>query len=174
MKSIIDASKEFTFPASIDLVISNFEKAEGLIFAKSNNIKTHFIRKIEFEKKIIRLLKEENIEIICLAGFLQIISKNFVNKWKNRILNIHPSYLPHFKGLNPQKQAINAGASFSGCSVHFINEHIDDGKIILQKKVFLNDDEDIESLTKKILKEEHIIYPKALKIVANKILKRKN
>jgi phosphoribosylglycinamide formyltransferase-1 len=105
---------------------------------------------------------------------MQIISKEFLQRWKDRIINIHPSYLPYFKGLNAQEQAIKAGASYSGCTVHFVNEKIDDGEIILQKKTLINANDDTESLSKKILREEHIIYPKALEIVADKILKTRN
>ena len=171
MNSLIKASKIDTFPTSINLVISNNEHAEGLNISNSLNIKTYFANKKEFEKLAQFFLEEENVELICLAGFMQILSRNFVKKWRNRILNIHPSYLPNFKGLNAQKRVIKARASFSGCTVHYVNEKMDSGEIILQKKVILEANENTESLSKKILIEEHIIYPKALKIVANNILK---
>jgi formyltetrahydrofolate-dependent phosphoribosylglycinamide formyltransferase len=117
---------------------------------------------------------DEKIELICLAGFMQIISKDFLQKWKGRIINIHPSYLPTFKGLNAQEQAIKARVSFSGCTVHFVNEKMYCGEIILQKKVIIKAKDNTESLSKKILREEHIVYPKALEIVASKILKIKH
>lgn len=171
MNALIEASKIDTFPASVNLVISNNKHAEGLNISNSLKIKTYFVNKKEFEKLAQIFLEEENVELICLAGFMQILSKDFVKKWKKRILNIHPSYLPNFKGLNAQERVIKARASFSGCTVHYVNEKMDDGEIILQKKVILEANENTESLSKKIIIEEHIIYPKALKIVANNILK---
>ena len=171
MNALIEASKIDTFPASVDLVISNNEHAAGINISNSLKIKTYFANKTEFEKLAQIFLEKENIELICLAGFMRILSKDFIKKWKKRILNIHPSYLPNFKGLNVQERVIKARASFSGCTVHYVNEKIDDGEIILQKKVILEANENTESLSKKILIEEHIIYPKALKMVANNILK---
>lgn len=171
MNSLIEASNNINFPASIDLVLSNNQKAYGLTIANSKNIKSYFFMKKEFEVNAQQILRKEKIEFICLAGFMQVLSKNFIKNWTNRIINIHPSYLPNFKGLNALKQAIRAKATFSGCTVHYVDNEIDGGKIILQKKVVMSAKEDIESLSKKILIEEHKIYPKALEITVNKILK---
>ena len=171
MKALIKANKKNIYPASIKLILTNNNTASGIKIADTNNIKSYFFNKKEFEVLAQDILIKENIEFICLAGFMQILSKKFIQNWKNRIINIHPSYLPQFKGLNAQKQAINAKAGYSGCTVHYVTNEIDDGEIILQKKVDINENEDIESLSKKILKEEHNIYPKALKIAVNKILK---
>ena len=171
MNSLIEASNNIKFPASIDIVLSNNQKAYGLIIANSKNIKSYFFMKKEFEVNAQQILRKEKIEFICLAGFMQILSKNFIKSWTNRIINIHPSYLPNFKGLNAQDQVIRAKATFSGCTVHYVNDEMDGGEIILQKKVEVNANEDIESLSKKILIEEHKIYPKALEITINKILK---
>jgi len=170
MNSLIETCKNKMFPASIDLILTNNDKADGLLLAKNNSIKSYFFDKNKFEILAEKILLEENIELICLAGFMQILSKNFIQNWENRIINIHPSYLPHFKGLNAQEQAIRARAGYSGCTVHHVNAEIDGGEIILQKKIHLNENEDIESLSKKILKEEHILYPKALEITVSKIL----
>jgi len=171
MNALIEASKKRKFPASIELVLSNNPTAYGLVIANSNNVKSYFFMKRKFELSAQKILKKQKIELICLAGFMQILSKNFIKNWTNRIINIHPSYLPNFKGLNAQKQVIRAKATFSGCTVHYVNDEIDGGEIILQKKIALNTKEDIESLSKKILIEEHKIYPKALEITVNKILK---
>ena len=170
MNTLIKKCKNKMFPASIDLILTNNNKAGGLLLANTNNIKSYFFNKSEFEILAQKILLEENIELICLAGFMQILSNNFVKNWKNRIINIHPSYLPYFKGLSAQNQAIKAKVGYSGCTVHYVNSEIDDGEIILQKKVLINENENTESLSKKILKEEHILYPKALEIIVNKIL----
>ena len=114
----------------------------------------------------------KNIDIICLAGFMQVLDLKFVRQWRSRLINIHPSYLPAFKGLNAQDQAIKAEASYSGCSVHYVSSKIDSGKIILQKKVKILKKDNTESLSKKILIEEHKVYPKALQMVAKTLLTR--
>ena len=171
MNALVEASIKNNYPASINLILTNNKKAHDLTIVNAKNIKSFFFNKKKFEILAQQTLLKENIELICLAGFMQILSKKFIQDWKNLIINIHPSYLPHFKGLNAQEQAIKAKATYSGCTVHYVNHEIDGGEIILQKKVNLSENEDIESLSKKILKEEHIIYPKALKIVVNKILK---
>ena len=133
--------------------------------------KIFYYSKKSFEEKIKKNLYD--IELICLAGFMQILSPSFVNKWKGRLINIHPSYLPHFKGLKAQQKAIVAKASFSGCTVHYVNKKIDSGNIIKQKKIKILKKDDTESLTKKILIEEHKLYPKALNVVVKKLLLNK-
>lgn len=135
MESLIKATKSQDFPASILVVLTDNESAPGIQLAKNHYVpvkifdKKKFSRS-EFETNSQKILLNYKIELICLAGFMQILSKKFVYSWQNRIINIHPSYLPKNKGLNPQKQVINEKASYAGCTVHFVNEKIDDGEIL--------------------------------------------
>tara|TARA_B100000965_G_scaffold374747_1_gene366288 strand:+ start:402 stop:986 length:585 start_codon:yes stop_codon:yes gene_type:complete len=150
----------------IVFVVSNNSKAKGLIFAKKKKIKNkvfNFINKKDTENKILKELKKEKIELICLAGFMKILSKNFIQKFKGNILNIHPSLLPKYKGLNTHLRAIKNKDKYSGCTVHLVNSRLDSGKIILQKKIKIKKKDTPKSLKKRILKEEHILYPKAIK-----------
>ncbi len=150
----------------IVLVVSNNSKAKGLIFAKKKNIKNKvfsFIEKKKAENKVLKELKKEKVELICLAGFMKILSKNFIQKFKGKILNIHPSLLPKYKGLNTHLRAIKNKDEYSGCTVHLVNSRLDSGKIILQKKIKIKKKDTPKSLNKRILKEEHILYPKAIK-----------
>ena len=152
------------------LVVSNKKNAKGLIFADQNNINTKFYsfkKKSRDEKKILNILLKEKIQIICLAGFMKILSKNFIKKFKGKILNIHPSLLPKYKGLNTHEKVLNNKDKYSGCTVHFVNSKLDSGKIILQKKVKISKNETEASLAKKILAQEHKIYPKAILKVFN-------
>ena len=179
MESLIKATKNYEFPALISLIITNNNLAPGIQLAKNYNIPVEILDKKEFnesqfESNAQKILLNFKIKMICLAGFMQILSKNFLSDWKNKIINIHPSYLPRNKGLNAQKQVINEKASFTGCSVHFVNEEIDDGKIILQEKVKVMHNDSVQTLSDRILEKEHIIYPKALKKIALEILKIKN
>ena len=170
LESLIQSSFKKQSLVKVQLVISNNPKAKGLIIAKKNKIPS--VRSIpnkNFENKVMKYLK--NIDIICLAGFMKVLDSKFVTKWKSRLINIHPSYLPAFKGLKAQDQAIKAKASYSGCSVHYVNSKIDSGEIILQKKVKILKKDNTESLSKKILIEEHKVYPRALQMVAKKLLK---
>ena len=165
LKSLIKFSNLKKSPISIDLIISNNYKAKGLIFGKIFNIKKKIInfKNISYaEKKILLELKKNKINLICLAGFMKILSKNFIKNFNGKILNIHPSLLPKFKGLNTHYRAIKNKEKFSGCTVHFVNSKLDSGKIILQKKVRLNKNETPKKLAKKILVEEHKLYPKAI------------
>jgi formyltetrahydrofolate-dependent phosphoribosylglycinamide formyltransferase len=165
LKSLIKFSKTRTSPISIDFIISNNSKAKGLNYAKRYKIKKkvlNFKNKNLSEKKLLSALKLNNIEMICLAGFMKILSKNFIKKFKGKILNIHPSLLPKYKGLNTHKRAINNKEKYSGCTVHFVNDRLDSGKIILQKKVKISKNETEASLAKKILIQEHKLYPKAI------------
>ncbi len=171
LESLIKSSFKIRSLVEVQLVISNNSKAKGLVIAKKNKIPSiHFISKKNFESRVIKYLK--NIDIICLAGFMQVLDSKFVRNWRWRLINIHPSYLPDFKGLNAQDQAIRAKAIYSGCSAHYVTSKIDSGKIILQKKVKILKKDNTESLSKKILIEEHKIYPRALQMVAKKILNR--
>ena len=165
LKSLIKFSNLKKSPISIDLIISNNYKAKGLVFGKIFNIKKKIInfKNISLaEKKILLELKKNKINFICLAGFMKILSKNFIKNFNGKILNIHPSLLPKFKGLNTHYRAIKNKEKFSGCTVHFVNSKLDSGKIILQKKVRLNKNETPKKLAKKILVEEHKLYPKAI------------
>ena len=165
LKSLIKFSKTNKSPISIEFVISNNPKAKGLNYAKIFKIKKkilNFKNKNLSEKKLLFALKVNNIQMICLAGFMKILSKNFIKKFKGKILNIHPSLLPKYKGLNTHKRVLNNKEKYSGCTVHFVNARLDSGKIILQKKVKISKNETEASLDKKILAQEHKLYPKAI------------
>ena len=165
LKSLVKFSKTKISPISINFIVSNNSKAKGLNYAKKFKIKKkvlNFKNKKLSENKLLSILKKNNIEIICLAGFMKILSKNFIKKFKGRILNIHPSLLPKYKGLNTHKKALKNKEKYSGCTVHFVNSRLDSGKIILQKKVKITKNETENSLSKKILAQEHKLYPKAI------------
>tara|TARA_B100000242_G_scaffold204521_1_gene148326 strand:- start:29 stop:610 length:582 start_codon:yes stop_codon:yes gene_type:complete len=170
LKSLIKFSKTIKSPISIDFVISNNSKARGLNYAKKFKIKKkvlNFKNKNLSEKRLLSILKINNIELICLAGFMKILSLNFIKKFKGKILNIHPSLLPKYKGLNTHKRVLNNKEKYSGCTVHFVNSRLDSGKIILQKKVKISKKETEASLAKKILVQEHKLYPKAILKIFN-------
>jgi len=166
LKHLVEFSVLKKSPIIINIVISNNSKAKGLLIAKKYRIKTKiysFKNKFKDENKIIKILKEKNINLICLAGFMKILSSNFIKKFNGKILNIHPSLLPKYKGLNTHQRVIDNNEKFSGCTVHIVNSKLDSGKIILQKKVKINKNETPKTLAKKILKNEHVLYPKAIK-----------
>ena len=170
LKSLIQFSRTTKSPISINFVISNNSKAKGLNYAKKFKIKKkvlNFKNKKLSEKKLLSILNINNIDLICLAGFMRILSGNFIKKFKGKILNIHPSLLPKYKGLNSHKRALNDKEKYSGCTVHFVNSRLDSGKIILQKKVKISKKETEISLAKKILVQEHKLYPKAILKVFN-------
>jgi len=170
LKSLIKFSKLKKSPISIDLIISNNPKSRGLVFGKIFKIKKKIFdskRKTLSEKKILFELKKNKINLICLAGFMKILSKTFIKNFKGKILNIHPSLLPKFKGLNTHERAIKNKEKFSGCTVHFVNFKLDSGKIILQNKVKIDKNETPKTLSKKILAQEHKLYPKAILKVFN-------
>ena len=165
LKNLIKFSLLKKSPIKIVHVISSTTRAKGLKFAKKNYIPSKvykFYHKIKDENKILNHLKKEKIKLICLAGFMRILSKNFIEKFNGKILNIHPSLLPKYKGLNTHKRVINNNEKYSGCTVHFVNSKLDSGKIILQKKVKIDKKDTPKTLAKKVLKQEHIAYPKAL------------
>ena len=170
LKSLIQFAKKKNSPISIELIISDNPKAKGLKFGKifkiSKKIFNYKNKKIA-EKKIISEMNNEKIKLICLAGFMRILSKNFIKRFKGKILNIHPSLLPKYKGLNTHKRVLSNNEKYSGCTVHFVNSRLDSGKIILQKKVKINKGETAVSLAKKILIQEHKLYPKAISKVFN-------
>tara|TARA_Y100000591_G_C21686964_1_gene621038 strand:- start:15 stop:596 length:582 start_codon:yes stop_codon:yes gene_type:complete len=170
LKSLIKFSRSNKSPISIKLIFSNNPKAKGLNYAKIFKIKKKvlsFKNKNLTENRLINILKINNIELICLAGFMKILSKNFIKKFKGKILNIHPSLLPKYKGLNTHKKVLINKDKYSGCTVHFVNSRLDSGKIILQKKVKISKNETEISLTKKILTQEHKLYPKAILKIFN-------
>ena len=170
LKSLIKFSKLKKSPISINLIVSNDSKSKGLQYGKIFKIKKKifaFKKKHIDEKKILFELKKNRIDLICLAGFMKILSKAFINNFNGKILNIHPSLLPKFKGLNTYERALKNKEKYSGCTVHFVNSKLDSGKIILQDKVRINKNETPESLAKKILAKEHKLYPKAILRVFN-------
>ena len=166
LKSLIKFSKTNKSPISIKLLVSDNSKAKGLGYAKIYKIKKkvlNFKNKNLNENDLLNILKINNIQMICLAGFMKILSKNFIKKFKGKILNIHPSLLPKYKGLNTHQRALNNKEKYSGCTVHFVNSKLDSGKIILQKKVKIFKNDNTVSLSQRILKQEHKLYPKAIK-----------
>ena len=165
LKSLIGYYKKKSSPILINLIISSNSNAKGLIYAKKSKIKryvTNFKNKKMSEKKLLQKLFTNKIDLICLAGFMKILSSDFIKKFKKPILNIHPSLLPKYKGLNTHKKAIENKDKYSGCTVHFVNSKLDSGKIINQKKVKINKFDTPKTLAKKILTQEHKLYPAAI------------
>jgi len=170
LKSLINFSKNKNSRIKINLIISDNKYAKGLYFAKKNKINFLIVnyKSIKVaEQKILICLKRNNIDLICLAGFMKILSKQVVNKYKGKILNIHPSLLPKYKGLNTHKRVIKNKEKFTGCSVHLVNSKLDSGKIILQKKIRILKKDNEKTLAKRLLKTENLLYPKALKKFIN-------
>ena len=170
LENLIKFSKKKNSPISVNLIISNTSYAKGLKYSRKYNIQKkiiNFKNKKLAEKKVFKFLLKKNIKLICLAGFMKILSKNFIKKFKGKIINIHPSLLPKYKGLNTHKKAIENNDIFTGCSVHFVTAKIDSGKIIMQKKVRIKKNDTIYSLSKKVLKKEHLLYPAAIKKIYN-------
>ena len=170
LKSLIQFSNKKSSPISIELIISDNSKAKGLKFGKIFKISSKvfdFNNKSFSEKKIIYEIKHKDIKLICLAGFMRILSKDFIKNFKGKILNIHPSLLPQYKGLNTHQRAISNREKYSGCTVHFVNSKLDSGKIILQKKVRIVKSDTAKSLARKILTQEHKLYPKAISKIFN-------
>ena len=172
LKELIKYSKKNNTSWKIKLVISNKKEAKGLAYAKKNRIINYGIenKKPQFEKKALRYLKKNKINLLCLAGFMKILSKEFIKKSKFKIINIHPSLLPKYKGLNTHERAIKAGDKYAGSTVHYVTAKLDSGKKILQTKVKILKKDKPNSLANRVLKAEHIIYPKAVDIVCNEII----
>lgn len=168
---------EGAIKGEIVAVISNKADSKGLEFAREQGLEAIFVNPKEFDgreaydRELVRILKEKGVELVCLAGFMRIISPYFVSEFRNRILNIHPSLLPSFKGLDAQKQAFEYGVRFAGCTVHFVDEEMDHGNIILQAVVPVLQDDDDHTLAERILKEEHRIYPEAVALFCEDRLK---
>ena len=184
MESILKAIKKKKIPIKPTVVISNKPDAKGLKIAKKMGIQTEVIdssnykgKRQQFDKDVIAILKKYKVTptngLVCLAGFMRIISPYFIKKYKNRILNIHPALLPSFPGLDAQKQAIDFGAKYSGCTVHFVDEGVDTGPIILQEIVEVSSKDTEKTLSKKILVREHKAYPKAVELFARNKIKIK-
>ena len=179
MEAILKTIKNKKMPIVPAVVISNTSNARGLKIAKKLGVQTEVITskgfngsRWDYDKKIITSLQKYGVTpkngIICLAGFMRIISPQFIRKYRNRILNMHPALLPAFPGLNAQKQAIDYGAKYSGCTVHFLDDGVDTGPIIIQSIVKIHNDDTEETLARKILKQEHKIYPEAVRLLAEK------
>ena len=165
LKNLIKFAKIKNSPISINLIISNTSKAKGLNFADQFKIKKKIFnfKNIKIvEKEMLKILKQEKIKFICLAGFMKILSKNFIEKFYGKIVNIHPSLLPKYKGLNTHFRAINNKDKFAGCTVHYVTKKLDSGKIILQKKIKIVAKDNPKSLAKKVLKQEYKLYPAAI------------
>ena len=174
LQAIIDSIDREELDAHLSIVISNTKDAMALKRAEKHGIKTIFIdpstylNSKEYDKALVLKLKEFSIDLICLAGYMRILGEEVIQTFEKKIINIHPSLLPAFPGLNAQKQAINHGVKFSGCTVHFVDSGIDSGPIILQTVVPVYDNDDEKSLSKRILEQEHYLYPKAIKMIQEK------
>ncbi len=170
LQAIIEAVEEGRIKGKISIVISDNPDAYALKRAKQHNIETQYIdfrsfkNREDYDKEIIKSLKEKKIELVVLAGYMRILSPFFINAYKNKIMNIHPALLPSFPGLHAQRHAAEYGVKVSGCTVHFVDEGMDSGPIILQKAVEVKDNDSEESLAERILREEHRIYPQAIQL----------
>ena len=166
--ALSDAIESGQVPAEIALVVSNREEAPGLAHARERGYQAIFIPskgkdRVAFDREVVQALNEARVEIVCLAGFMRLLSPDFVRAFPERILNIHPSLLPAFPGLHAQKQALDWGVKVAGCTVHLVDEDLDHGPIVLQQAVPVEDGDDEEALAARILEQEHRIYPLALK-----------
>jgi len=179
MEAILKSIKRKKIPIKPKVVISNKPDARGLKIAQKLGVKTEVIQSVrlkddrwEYDKKIVSILTKYDVTpkngLICLAGFMRIISPQFIRKYKNRIMNIHPALLPSFPGLHAQRQALKYGAKYSGCTVHFVDEGVDTGPVIVQYVVKVNDNDTEKTLSKRILVKEHQMYPEAIRLFAEK------
>ena len=174
LQAIIDSIDQGELDAHLSIVISDTKDAMALKRAEKHGIRTCFIdpstylNSKEYDKALVLKLKEFSIDLICLAGYMRILGEEVIQTFEKKIINIHPSLLPAFPGLNAQKQAINHGVKFSGCTVHFVDSGVDSGPIILQTVVPVYDNDDEKSLSKRILEQEHYLYPKAIKMIQEK------
>lgn len=177
MAALIEAARAPEYPAEIVLVISNRAEAEGIAHARSNGIATEVVNHRAFTSRdafgdaLDEKLRAADVEFVCLAGFMRMLSTRFVRRWSGRMLNVHPSLLPEFKGLDTHTRALAAGAKVHGCSVHFVVPELDAGPVVLQATVPVLPGDDEKSLAARVLKEEHRIYPVALKLLAEDRLK---
>ena len=170
LKNLIQFSKKKKSPISIDLIISNNLNSKGLRFAKIYRIEKkifEFKKKAIDEKKLLKVLKNKRINLICLAGFMKILSENFIKIFKGKILNIHPSLLPKYKGLDTHKRVLVNKEKYTGCTVHFVSSKLDAGKIIVQKRIKVKKDDTPKKIAKRVLVQEHKLYPKAILKIFN-------
>jgi phosphoribosylglycinamide formyltransferase-1 len=173
MIAILDEIREHRLEAEAVVVISNLDTASGLAKARERGVETLLIShkgltREEHDRDLVAELKKRQVSLVCLAGYMRLISPFFVRSFHNRILNIHPSLLPAFPGLNAQRQAIEHGVKVSGCTVHLVDEHLDHGPIVMQRAVEVRDDDTVETLSARILEQEHHLYPKAIaRVLAN-------
>ncbi|MAI60080.1 MAG: phosphoribosylglycinamide formyltransferase [Rickettsiales bacterium] len=172
MLNIVDACNNKTLSSKVKIIISNNKKSSGLAKVKKKGIKTKIIHENQikkFEKKLSQILLEEKINLICLAGFMRILSEDFLCSWKKKVINIHPSILPAFSGLDAVKQAIEKKVKYTGCTIHYVDKGIDTGEIIDQRIVRVLNTDNEKKLAKKILKEEHILYIKVIETLEKEI-----
>ena len=165
LESIVRYSSKKKIIYKVKLIISNKQNAQGLLFAKKRKIKNYcinFTKSKRLGNIVLNILKKNDIKLVCLAGFMKILPAYFIKNYKGKIINIHPSLLPKYKGLNTHTRAIKNNEEFSGCTVHYVNSLLDSGKIIIQKRVKVSKQDNPKSLAKKVLKQEHRIYPKAI------------
>ena len=171
LQAIIDSIEKNNLAAEISLILSNVPDAYALQRGKKHGLESIFLdpksfsSRDDYEKQMIELLQTKSIDLVCLAGFMRILGKKFIEAFSGKIINIHPSLLPAFSGLNVQEKALQHGVRFSGCTVHFVNEEVDGGAIISQAVVPILDADDTQSLSDRILEQEHIIYPEAIRLV---------
>ena len=180
MQALVNACNSPNFPANVVLVIANKPTSAGLAWAKKQGLNTVLIdsakftlqanSRLAFEQELQNVLEKFQVELICLAGFMRLLTGWFIEQWPQKIINIHPSLLPNFKGANAVFDALQAKTSLTGCTTHFVVEEMDAGPIILQRSVPITPSDNLESLKSKILQQEHQIYPETLKIVCNQIL----
>ena len=177
LQAIIDNIEKNNLEAEISLILSNVPDAYALQRGIKYGLESVFLNpknfssRDDYEKQMIELLQTKSIDLVCLAGFMRILGKKFIEAFSGKIINIHPSLLPAFPGLNVQEKALEHGAKFSGCTVHFVNEEVDGGTIILQAIVPILDEDDVKSLSDRILEQEHIIYPEAIRLIIEDKLK---
>jgi len=171
LQAIIDSIEKNSLAAEISLIMSNVSDAYALQRGKKHGLESIFLdpksfsSRDDYEKQMIELLQTKSIDLVCLAGFMRILGKKFIDAFSGKIINIHPSLLPAFPGLNVQEKALQHGVRFSGCTVHFVNEEVDGGAIISQAVVPILDADDTQSLSDRILEQEHIIYPEAIRLI---------
>ena len=172
LQSLIDACADNAFPAEIALVVSNIDGVQGLERAKKAGIPTtvlshkDFKSRETFDASLTQTISRFDVDLLCLAGFMRILSDGFVNHWFDRLINIHPSLLPDYKGLHVHERVIEAGEDFSGCTVHYVRPDMDSGPIIKQAKVAVEADDNADTLAARVLEQEHIIYPEAVRLIA--------
>lgn len=176
MQALINACLDDNFPAQVECVISNNPDAQGILSARKHNIPTFEVENNPLDiDRINTILHDYKVDLVCLAGFMRLLSTDFSREWESKVINIHPSLLPAFKGLNAQRQALDAGVKITGCTVHYVVPEVDAGPIIFQAAVPVLQDDNVATLSERILKMEHICYPHSIKLIAeNKIILKNN